>query len=345
MKQKILSVVVPTYNMEKYLARCLGSLVVENGTMDMLEVLVINDGSTDGSSEIAHSYEKEYPEVFRTIDKENGNYGSCVNRGLAEAKGRYIKILDADDYFAGLERFMPFLLDSNSDVIVSNVKTITSTGESTTHYPLPRDVAFSLSEISKNVVESIFMHAITYRTAVLREMHYEQTEGISYTDLEWSFYPMANVCSASFYDGVVYNYDMSREGQTVNPLNHCKNMWMEKMVLEKMLSSLDGIRPLLESDNRPYLEARLYGYVKKLYEYYLVSFSNVLDDSDLKSFDDVVSSGCPSIYYSLENEVLRRRFLPAFNYIAIWRKTYKRKDIRFKIYDYYQALVNRLLSF
>ena len=78
--EKILTVVVPTYNMEQYLDRCLTSLIIDDDKMALLEVLVVNDGSKDRSSEIAHSYEARYPDTFRVIDKENGNYGSCINR-------------------------------------------------------------------------------------------------------------------------------------------------------------------------------------------------------------------------------------------------------------------------
>ena len=85
--------------MEKYLDKCLTSLIVSDDKMPLLEVLVINDGSKDRSSEIAHSYEQKYPQTFRVIDKENGNYGSCINRGLKEATGKYVKVLDADDWF------------------------------------------------------------------------------------------------------------------------------------------------------------------------------------------------------------------------------------------------------
>ena len=82
----ILSVIVPTYNMQDYLRRCLDSLFFSPSSMVRLEVLVINDGSKDDSSAIAHSYERRYSGTFRVIDKENGNYGSCVNRRLAEGQ-------------------------------------------------------------------------------------------------------------------------------------------------------------------------------------------------------------------------------------------------------------------
>ena len=109
---KILTVVIPTYNMEKLLDKCLTSLIVnDKELMNQLEVLVVIDGAKDRSSEIAHSYEIKFPNTFRVIDKENGNYGSCVNRGLNEALGKYIKILDADDWFdsKGFKEYLLFL--------------------------------------------------------------------------------------------------------------------------------------------------------------------------------------------------------------------------------------------
>lgn len=97
--ENILSIIIPTYNMEKYLDKCLASLIIEDKElMRQLEVLVVIDGAKDRSSEIAHTYQNRFADTFRVIDKENGNYGSCINRGLKEATGRYVKVLDADDY-------------------------------------------------------------------------------------------------------------------------------------------------------------------------------------------------------------------------------------------------------
>ena len=120
---KVLSIVIPTYNMEKYLDKCLTSLIIKDKIlMNHFEVLVIIDGAKDRSSEIAHGYQERYPETFLVIEKENGNYGSCINRGLKEAKGKYIKILDADDSFNtdGFERYLHKLLETDADLIVNN---------------------------------------------------------------------------------------------------------------------------------------------------------------------------------------------------------------------------------
>ena len=96
MTQNVLTVIIPMYNMERYIDQCLSSLLCGEEA-EALEVLVVNDGSTDDSPRIAHAYEARHPNVFRVIDKPNGHYGSCVNRALAEATGKYVKVLDADD--------------------------------------------------------------------------------------------------------------------------------------------------------------------------------------------------------------------------------------------------------
>ena len=94
---KILTIIIPSYNMEKYLPKCLGSLIVAPELMERIEVIVVNDGSTDRTSEIAHEFAANYPQTFKVIDKSNGHYGSCINTALPIAVGTYIKILDADD--------------------------------------------------------------------------------------------------------------------------------------------------------------------------------------------------------------------------------------------------------
>ena len=109
--EKLLTLIVPTYNMEQYLERCLTSLIIDSDQMDLMQVLVINDGSKDRSSEIAHSFEDKYPHTYTVIDKENGNYGSCFNCGIELALGKFIRLLDADDWFnaEGLSEFINHL--------------------------------------------------------------------------------------------------------------------------------------------------------------------------------------------------------------------------------------------
>ena len=95
---KILSIVVPTYNVEKYLERCIDSLVYDEKVLNDLEILIVNDGSKDNSLQIAKKYEKQYPNTIKVIDKENGGHGSTINAGLKVATGKYFRVIDSGHF-------------------------------------------------------------------------------------------------------------------------------------------------------------------------------------------------------------------------------------------------------
>ena len=90
------SVIVPVYNVGKYLTKCLESLV--NQTLEDIEIIVVNDGSTDQSDEIIKKYKMQYPDKIVALEKENGGLSDARNFGLDFANGEYIAFLDSDDY-------------------------------------------------------------------------------------------------------------------------------------------------------------------------------------------------------------------------------------------------------
>ena len=93
---KSVSVIVPVYNVEKYLARCLDSLLGQ--TQPDIEILVVNDGSTDTSGRIVDEYAQKYPDRIRAFHMENEGVSAARNRGVAEAEGKYLTFVDSDDY-------------------------------------------------------------------------------------------------------------------------------------------------------------------------------------------------------------------------------------------------------
>lgn len=118
--EKILTVVVPTYNAEKYLRDNLESFEIPELMQD-IEILIVNDGSTDHSLEIAREYAERYPDTYRVITKENGGHGSGINCGIEHALGTYFKVVDADDW-VGKEAFVSLvrtLKTSDADVVYS----------------------------------------------------------------------------------------------------------------------------------------------------------------------------------------------------------------------------------
>lgn len=224
MDNKLLTVVVPTYNMEKLLSRCLNSLLLSPETMKLYEVIIVIDGGSDASSDIAHSYSNRCPDTFIVIDKENGNYGSCVNAGLAVARGTYFRILDADDEF-DRDAFFKFIetirgLEQEVDMLMTNYKVIYDNTDRVRslrcNFDYGKIVSFhSLDFLTSGNAMMVVMHTISYRTSLLKGMGYKQQTGISYTDTEFVFIPMICVNTILLIDICLYSYHMGREGQTV----------------------------------------------------------------------------------------------------------------------------------
>lgn len=119
--EKILSIVIPAYNVEKYLERCLASFEVA-GILDQIEVLVINDGSRDQTAAIAQRYCDRYPDSYFLYNKENGGHGSGINYGIRYARGKYFKVVDGDDWLntEELPAFVELLAQVDTDVVAAD---------------------------------------------------------------------------------------------------------------------------------------------------------------------------------------------------------------------------------
>lgn len=318
---KILTIIIPTYNMEKYLHHCLDSLIVPN--MDKVEVLVINDGSKDTSSAIGHEYQDKYPQTFRVIDKENGNYGSCVNRGLKEATGKYVKVLDADDSFAkeAFSDFIDKLLKVDSDMILTDFVTVDEFGRETSRsiysksYPdMPQDVAFNFIDYLNRPNHTFYgqMHGFTYRTQLVRDMGYHQTEGISYTDQEWVFIPVTKVNTCTYLPMILYLYLVGREGQTI------KNFDKSVIQLEKVIGSMIYFFYKNESTVhhcRKYLLGQIRFQLIQMYQHAL--YEKILSLETIRAFDASIKK-YPEIYHLVDN--VSDGFPLYFKYIVYWRK-------------------------
>lgn len=267
---KILTLIIPSYNMEEYLPYCLDSLLIKKN-FENLDILVINDGSKDRTLEIAKGYESKYPIVFRAIDKENGNYGSCINRGLKEAKGKYVKVLDADDSFdtQNFEEFVGFLLKTDSDLILSDFAVVNEDREikkEIHYYGLKRE--FPIKEIcSDSKFLAMEMHAVSYRTQILRDMDYHQTEGISYTDQQWIFAPMTRIKTVSCFNKIVYHYLIGRMGQTMNTSIQIKRI-SDRILFNKDMIEFYNESIIDEHSIIKYLDYRLCINIFEIYSLY-----------------------------------------------------------------------------
>lgn len=320
---KQLTVIIPTYNMQEYLRRCLDSLIVRQSLRDSLEVLVINDGSKDDSSRIAHEYEDRYKDTIRVIDKENGHYGSCVNRGLAEAAGKYVKVLDADDWFdtGELEKLLEQLPSLDVDLILTSYRVVDSEGniKFSVGQNVPAGDVFDFNSNPAPAVTSYAMYMVTWRTAFLHRINYVQTEGINYTDTEWRCSPLYEVGKCIYYPFSIYHYLLGRAGQSSEDAVMNKNVWQFESCVKSLVRNKSKYNvadyPLANSEN----ERAILMYSLNIYKIVLIRKKSTKDDlAHLKIFDDYLYEYCPEVWTAAGSHVAKK-WLP-IKYIAYWRR-------------------------
>lgn len=320
---KILSIIIPTYNMEEFLPLCLESLIIKKGR-ERLDVLIVNDGSKDNSSNIAHHYKEKYPDVFRVIDKTNGNYGSCINAALPHLQGKFVKILDADDTYdtENLQIYIDLLATINSDLVISDFITVDETGKRRDYhkFKFPSNKEFLFEDIDYKTF--LPMHSVTYNTDIFKKIVYHQTEGVSYTDMEWIFHPMSCVNTVFYFKSVIYKYLIGRNGQTVDFTARLKRIDnIEKGLLNQIQIMINIPQ---ENKSYKYLNNMIEGRIKTIYTMGLL-YKNV--SYDILSFDNRLKE-YPEYYSYAESIMLPDKILnKEIPFVKMWRRRKSKKQL------------------
>lgn len=329
---KLLSIIIPTYNMATLLPKCLDSLVRADGAEQSLEAIVVNDGSKDNSLEVANEYAKCYPMIVRVIDKQNGNYGSTINAALPIAQGKYVKILDSDDWYDTkvLGQYLATLADIDADMVLTHFTQIGATTREVVKYntmgrePYEYGKVYDLDDLLKDgYIRFFLMHALTYRTELLRKINYRQTEGISYTDTEWACYPTFYAQTICFCDLNLYQYNLDREGQTMDPKVLARSTSQLQKVTDNMLAYYEAHIGDVTDVRKMWLDQYFVNRVRLLYKLYLLDMprkdfkTNDVEALDSKYWPICERNGWKVRLYA-ENKLLRRE------YIAYWHKHHAR---------------------
>lgn len=324
---KLLTVVVPMYNVEKYIATCLDSFIIPE-IMGELEILIVNDGSVDGSREIAAFYVIKYPSLFRIIDKENGGHGSAINCGIDAAVGKYFKVVDSDDWVdrESFIRLMMHLRSTDADMVLSNYNWVDDqTGKRSVEVKnicpgiqLDKAVSFDI------VADRIFMkmHALTYKTEIIRNQPERLDEHCFYVDTEYMLFPLPFVKTVSGIPDFVYQYRVGMSGQSMNIENMQKRCGQHEKVLMRLLGFHTQCRGHVSEVVVCNTVARV---VVSQYKIYL-SFSDEYKKKMLY-LEKTLKSKYPEIYSSMKNP-------------AVWllRKT------NYSIYPFISWIVRRKLG-
>lgn len=322
--------------MERLLEKDLSSLIVPKPLLESVEVIVVNDGSKDKTVDIAREFENKYPGIFVTIDKQNGNYGSCINAGLKKASGIFVKVLDADDSFitTNFEQMIEFLTSSerngeNVDLFFFNWRYVnekdTVLKELSFNIP-PNKVIDILNADDIGYFRDIQHHAIVYRTSFLKDQNYYQTEGVSYTDTEWIYKPLLYVKRIKYCPITVYSYLFGRQDQSMSPAQKAKGfksmLTVEQSMLDTYLKHKGKVAPI----NEELFKNKFVSNIGYLYLNYLIAYPNNETKKALKDFDDSLKDNCSEIYDAVGLLTTEK---PKIKYVKSFRKN--QNSIKLKV--------------
>lgn len=237
--QKILSIVIPTYNAERFLDKGLTSYIMEEpGMMDKLEVIVVNDGTPDDSVAVAQKYVEMYPDTYRIINKKNGGHGSAINVGAKQVRGKYFKVVDADDWVDTeyLIRTIKELERLDCDAVVQSFRTYDISHQPAEieaydiRYPKIEGKAehiYSMRELMDHwwdVQAAMCFHGLIYRSSFYNSQNYELLEGVFYEDLEYATIPLSRAKRIALMEEELYVYRIGDVNQSVALENMYKRL-------------------------------------------------------------------------------------------------------------------------
>lgn len=269
MKQKILTITIPCYNSAEYMDKAIRSALPGG---ERIEILIVDDGSSDNTLEIAKEYAKNYPDIVRVIHKENGGHGSAVNCGIKEAKGLFFKVLDSDDWFEkraykAYIKTLEHLVDGGEDIDMLLTNFVYEKPSENHQRRMIFSALFPANEVigwedMKHNIKgfSILMHAVTYRTNLLREIGLELPEHTFYVDNLFVYEPLPYVEKLYYLNVDLYRYYIGREGQSITEQTMIKRLDQQLAVNYRMVDAFN----LFEDVTKPHLRAYMLGYLEMI---------------------------------------------------------------------------------
>ena len=311
--EKLLSIVIPTYNVEKYLSRCLDSLTFNDKILDYLDIIVVNDGSKDDSLKIAKEYSKKY-DCIRVIDKENGGHGSTINAGLKIAKGKYFRVIDSDDW-VNIDDFPKYVEDLkkiDADLIITNFarEYIFNSKQDIYNYPkeLEYNKVYDLNKFDFSILKNdyFYMATSTIKTSILRGMNLQLDEKTFYVDMEYNIFPLKYINTMIYLDYNIYRYFIGRPEQSINGESFVKHRRDHEKVLKKLINYYQSED--LTSNRKDFIKRII---LATLDSHYVIYCNTKIDSNiksimkkEIRSFTRFLENTCTDLYNSIRSEHL-----------------------------------------
>ena len=247
---KYISFVVPCYNSEEYMEKCIKSLLIGK---DDVEIIIIDDGSKDNTGKIADKYQKKYPNIVKTIHQENGGHGEGINVGLKHATGKYFKVVDSDDWLDedAYKKLLKEIKHIDTDLVVCNYVYTYTDGRSdqvisfANVYDEGRVLTWD--DIHKfSLTQYPSLHSMMYKKSVLDKSNIDLPKHVFYEDNLFIYLPLVNTKTIYYLDLDLYRYYIGRADQSVQESQMIKRSSHQVLVSERVCTAYD----LTEIENK-----------------------------------------------------------------------------------------------
>lgn len=291
--------------------RCLDSLLLGGNEV---EIIIVNDGSTDMTAEIADEYAKNYPNIVRVIHQENGGHGSGLNAGIKNAKGLYFKVVDSDDWvdpnaYKEILKLLKKMIKENQklDLLVSNY---VYEKEGARHKKvmhcrraLPKNKILTWDHKNHfSYTQYILMHSAIFRTEVLRKSGLVLPKHTFYVDNIFVYKPLPYTKSFYYLDVDFYRYHIGRDDQSVN----------EKVMIKRIDQQIKVNKTVIDIYNSSHINNKGLEKYMRHYLDILMGISSVFltlagDEASLEKKDDIwdyLKAGNPELYRKIRRTPL-----------------------------------------
>lgn len=327
---KLLTISVAAYNVSQYLDRLMQSLI-DSQVLDWLEVLIVNDGSKDNTSEKALGYQNCYPGSVRLINKKNGGHGSTINRGIQEAKGKYFRVLDGDDWVnpEHLKALVEKMAEIDADMILSEYCTCYEDGTETviSDYPQLEDGHYYSFDELQPKIEWMRLHTAIYRTELLQKHHITLDEHCFYVDTEFMLFPIPYVETVYYVKDYIYCYRLGLPGQSVSRQGRIRHIADGDKVSRSLLAYYSDVKVQLSESKKNY-------FVNGIAQHCLFHFKSLMilpagrkNKYQILAFEKQVKEADPEIFAKMADLGQRSRMLNSLRsshylnyYVMCWYK-------------------------
>lgn len=302
---KKVSVIIPVYNVENYLRKCLDSLV--NQTLKDIEIIIVNDGTPDNSQEIIDEYVKKYPKKIVSVIQENGGQGAARNTGLLHATGEYIGYVDSDDYVEEnmYEELYNKAKEEDSDIVICGNNVVKENYEFLSKEDVDKEFLLGKMAVWNKI----------YKKNIIVDNKIQFRSKVWYEDLDFTMKVYFSSKKLSYVDKHLYNY-LLREGSTMNNNNIERNL--------ELIQAFDSLIDYCK-DKKIYNKAKDEIEFLCIYHMYIFAITRVLNTNNnykakiaiINKFRDYINSNFPNFKQNKYLYLLPKRRKLIYNLINL----------------------------